>query len=1306
MQGLDPFPSLLFTHNEIENEAILPAGEVHHSGGDLLPVSGVSQDRALQDPEELQPGDHQQDPDYAGVSSADLQSWRAQVAKFHRAAGHPIARNLARMLQDAQIERWKIKEALQYRCPVCEEHKPGGKSSRQVAPMSIRPLPQPWEHLGIDITEWEVPGIDLKVKFMVMMDMATHYRVTETLATYPYSKTYVETADDVLRVLLTRWIMDKPKPKILIPDNANTFLSQKVVEFCADVGITVMPPPDNESWAHGVVERTVQHLKEAANRIYSSSPDLPPAQVVALATSALNSTEFHRGYTSLQWAFGQQTTLTEEELRQQISLPVERQQDQYLRLLSQREAAEQHARKARATLLFSKLKNTSIKQPVRTFHMAQPVMVWRKFLPHTIYKGRKGGRKHTAKPRWVGPGRVVFHELVPGQTESDRKQIVWVILGNILYRASVHSVRPLSAREQELHEAHGDESHRWKELTDMIPRRNYVDIEPEQPEDGEIEEPYLPPIPGPLTMKPKMRFWRKDTMSNYGDPLSQRLQRELPALPPEVPFEIPNDKVNEYDSDVVPSPSPPCSVEEIPSDRDAGSKPTSRRTSLASAPPIAEEPDGGEHGPPQPAAEVVDDTPVPEPDQKKAKLDDEGEADALLDFNSAILESGEGYFMSLDLDLSSNRQRKMFLNNPVAFLAKKLNNAEVVYRRLSEEDKKLFTNAKAAEVSSFLKTAAVRRCLSHEENLQAQNSGRVLKARWVLVWKAIPGEDRSKALDLRAADPENTTVNADGTQKAKARIVVLGFQHPDLASTTFRSSAPVQSQLMRNLALCVTSQRNWVLESLDMSTAFLQAGAQQMEEEKLYTSGVPELKQALGASDTELLRLVKNIYGNSTAPRGLWQDVDATFKKLGAHRIVGDASFWVWTVPNPKPMNKWDQNILLGYVGGHVDDFTLSGDLQDHRWMEIRKQILQAYKWGSQKQQSFRHTGVDLEIMEKGSERWAQLSQDFYMETLQDLTISPERLRGDPKAIMTDGEVAVCRASLGALQWVATQTQLQACARVNLLLTELTVNRNIMVAKEIQSLIKEIRSEPVTLKMWRIPEIQHWQDAVIVTLADQAHANRPQGGSTGGYITFIGGPQHAQGEAGRLNILSWRSWRLKRKAISTNDGEIQSMVEGEDANFRTRFLWCQLNGCILKEELLDEANDMVTCVRGILGTDSRGGFDAIMKNESPLLGPSNIRNALQAFQLREQIKIAKTTLIWLSGDWNLSDALTKKDKTARAGLMQFLRNWMWKLSYDPNFIQSERKSKRLGQGAVTQMRQLQSLVPWTFMDDLETFSDA
>ena len=161
------------------------------------------------------------------------------------------------------------------------------------------------------------------------------------------------------------------------------------------------------------------------------------------------------------------------------------------------------------------------------------------------------------------------------------------------------------------------------------------------------------------------------------------------------------------------------------------------------------------------------------------------------------------------------------------------------------------------------------------------------------------------------------------------------------------------------------------------------------------------------------------------------------------------------------------------------------------------------------------------------------------------------------------------------------------------------------------------------------------------------------------------------------------------------------MVDGEDANFRTRFLWCQLNGCLCQEDLLGDANAMVKYVKGILGTDSRGGFDAINKNESPLLGLSNVRSALQAFQLREQLQESDGTLIWISGDWNLGDCLTKKDKSARAGIMQFFRNWIWKLTYDPNFIQSEKKAKKAGQSAVAQMRQLQSLIPWTNMDQFD-----
>ena len=163
-----------------------------------------------------------------------------------------------------------------------------------------------------------------------------------------------------------------------------------------------------------------------------------------------------------------------------------------------------------------------------------------------------------------------------------------------------------------------------------------------------------------------------------------------------------------------------------------------------------------------------------------------------------------------------------------------INSSEVVYRKLSDEDRKLFDHAKASEVSSFIKTAAVRRCLSLEEAKRAAQSDRVLRARWVLTWKQIPAESRAEALEEKASKL-NSAVHPSGDYKAKARIVVLGFEHPDLVSSTFRSSAPVQSQLMRNLSLLLTAQKGWTLEGLDMSTAFLQTGTKEMEQEELYT---------------------------------------------------------------------------------------------------------------------------------------------------------------------------------------------------------------------------------------------------------------------------------------------------------------------------------------------------------------------------------------------------------------------------------------------------------------------------------------
>ena len=61
----------------------------------------------------------------------------------------------------------------------------------------------------------------------------------------------------------------------------------------------------------------------------------------------------------------------------------------------------------------------------------------------------------------------------------------------------------------------------------------------------------------------------------------------------------------------------------------------------------------------------------------------------------------------------------------------------------------------------------------------------------------------------------------------------------------------------------------------------------------MWTTGVKELHEALQVSDGGLLRILKNFYGSTTAPRGLWKEVDSTFQRLGARKVLGDSCLWI-----------------------------------------------------------------------------------------------------------------------------------------------------------------------------------------------------------------------------------------------------------------------------------------------------------------------------------------------------------------------------------------------------------------------------
>ena len=1118
---------------------------------DLLPVEEGDEfhDEPPEDPSQVEAPPLSET---AVPTDRELKAWRRRVRHFHVAAGHPSNRNLARMLKDAGKPRWQVQEALDYECPECTSLKPGGSSSKQVPPISTRPAPTAWTQVVADVGEWTSVPHKCKLKFVLFVDAATHFRVAEPLTRMPISEMRQETAAQLIEVFSRRWLSDKPKPQVFIPDNGTSFVARSFQDFCSSVNIWMAPPISEESWAHGLAESCIQDVKEVMSKLQLSDPTLHPETCLFLATGALNQTEYVRGYSSYQWVYGKNFSLSDEDEVTLAQLKDDSPNAEFSKLVAKRQEAEETARSTRASRVLSRLKNSISRQPLRTFQVADLVKVWRRMVPQELHKGKRGGFKKAGRPSWIGPGRVVLHELLPHQDGDEAaRHIVWVVLGGRLFRCSPHSVRPVTEMERAWHYAtSGEEPHKWQTLRDIIPTREYEDLAEELPPgecDGDLD-PDLPEEPSQETWAPVRRLRGKQTKV---DPYAKQVATE--------------EDVNDYQAPAN-NPQPEGLTETTG---------TSEPRGLHDLP--RERPN-----------------PVEEPDAKRYRESSLDSEEALF---AQLHETEEEIFhINVDLSFDSNREKKRFLHSPAAFLVAKMRDSEVRLEKLRPEERALFTRAKTKEVTSFLQQEAVRKCKDLEEERYGRESGRLMKCRWVLTWKPIPEEEREEALQ-DAKNVSTTTTTKDGKKKAKARIVLLGYQHPDLLKAGFSSSAPVQSLLTRCMSYQLAMQNGWELEGLDLSTAFLQTGKK--EEMEIWTTGVPELRAALDIDDGGIMRVLKDFYGSTTAPRGLWQDLGKSFESVGGQRLISDPCLWIWTEPVKNPKNAYDTHRTIGFMGGHVDDFHRSGDLESPTWCHVRDQIDRLYKWGSTKRNNYRHAGTDLEMKTASNgERYLEVHQDAYVETLQDLALARDKSRSE-KSELTKPEISQCRGALGGVQWLAVQTQPQLCARCNLLVSDLASAPTIKVAKEIQELISEVRAQPTRLQFRRLPGVKHWQDVRVITLGDQAHNNRARGGSTGGIITFLGGPNHDAGEPGPLVMLSWKSWKLQRVAIGTTDAEVQAMVESEDANYRARFLWGELNGAQINrhEDYLQQADDLVSNIPGIVGTDSKGGYDAITREE-------------------------------------------------------------------------------------------------------------
>ena len=538
--------------------------------------------------------------------------------------------------------------------------------------------------------------------------------------------------------------------------------------------------------------------------------------------------------------------------------------------------------------------------------------------------------------------------------------------------------------------------------------------------------------------------------------------------------------------------------------------------------------------------------------------------------------------MSVEIGLpESNRGMNQMLHNMSGYFANALKRRaiEVSEKRLTEAEREEFRQAKAVEVKNFL---AVEAFEALPEELKPALS-QAISMRWILTWK----------------------LKDDGTTKAKARAVLLGYQDP--AYEHRQTTSPVMTRQTRQLLLQASANKQWKVYKGDVSGAFLQ-GREYPDE--LYCIPCPEICRAMGLPEGSITKVRRACYGLVDAPLEWYRTVAEFLESLGFQRLWSDACAWVWR-PN---------NELRGMISGHVDDFLFAGREDDAEWQAIIARIKEKFKWGDWDSGQFVQCGVLIVQDEEGF----TLSQERYISELREIGMSSQRKRATT-AGTTEKERSQLRALLGAVSWYAQQTGPQVSAAVGLLLSEVN-HSTVQTIHRANKLLEQVRArKKQSLRIHRFPEDE---ELGVFGWVDAASQNRIDGGSTQGLVMGLAPMSLLRGELAKVSIIGWQSHRIDRTCRSPGAAETQAAVNGEDSVYYARYQWSEmLHG-------VANARNPVECVQKVPGciiTDSRNVYDKLQTEVVSIKGAEK-RSNLELLSLKEAQQTTGLRVRWVHSE--------------------------------------------------------------------------
>ena len=1016
-----------------------------------------------------------------------LEVIRQQMLRIHRAAGHPSFGNLQRLLRARGAPQWAIDLAGGLQCADCIE----SKRPLLHPPASIKPTPELYEIVGVDIFEFEREVQEKKVKHKLILwrDRASGYVFVNHLQ--EYTGAWEPKTRDVL-VSLTNWLMVNPCPKWILSDAGTIFTSEEFLNYAGRSGIGVLTAPAEAHWMLGAEEGCINILKSSVKRLLREEPGLQVPEAFSLAVHGHNSTIGPSGFSPFQWVRG--GSCPQEDLLEGLNP-----RKAFEGLLKMKEKARIAYEQEHAKYKLSRLGNSVGRSPMQ-YQSGSLVMLWRQ----RMRPGKTTGH-------WVGPVRVLIQE---GTT-------LWLASGSTILKAKTNQVRGCSRREELQATLEGTAIYKqpvtMETLLKTFTGKHFQNVTGEVPSKRQLQDDVSgatvhresQPSKLPKSSGERLRK-RKNEAAEERPKIRPAPQVEAERKQKEIEAEKDEDAKAENDEEAddeneaeaingggaaIPTTELTEALRSRAADRLDGIPMKGPTGNQCTTPQCALP--GGHAGP------HIDDSGSKfsySPSTGRVSLEEDSSDDSSTSSEELAKtprggkghrEEEKGLFV-LEMDVT-DADRDYVLRHPhksAIWLSKKMmeKSKEESWKELPLSRKKDFDEAQARELSNVLQSKALR-SLTQEETLQL-NPKSVMNMRWVLTTKA--------------------------SGDAKARLVVLGYQQGNVAEAAAASAAPTLGRLSRNMLLAMISCHKLHIRSGDVTSAFLQA-EQSLEDQQLTVWAPSELAVLFGAdpqNPTMALRVMKAFYGLVQSPRCWFDHITGKLQSFGWQQLLSDKCVFYLK----------DGDRIVGLAGLHVDDIVLGGDINNSVFNKAQQLLEQSFRWGKWQDKDFVFAGCRIQQMADFSIKVDQ--QEYSSKWIDEVKLSPQREK-EVKSTATPSEVSQLRGLIGSVAWRSSQTSPQFQADANLLLSEvpLATVGTIIRANKLVREMKRTADQVLIFPSWG----REWTDLAVVVWADASNSNRPDKSSTMGLVAGLCPKEILDGEEVQVALLSWKSSKTPRQ---------------------------------------------------------------------------------------------------------------------------------------------------------------------------------